>query len=67
MLDPFSGAGTTALVALRAGRQAVGIELNPDYVAIARRRIQDDAPLLNTVVVAQADVQVSLFDRETGA
>ncbi|MEW6256903.1 MAG: site-specific DNA-methyltransferase [Pseudomonadota bacterium] len=40
VLDPFGGAGTTALVALRHGRRAALIELNPDYADIARRRIE---------------------------
>jgi DNA modification methylase len=35
VLDPFVGSGTTALVALRAGRRVVGIELNAQYVDIA--------------------------------
>lgn len=39
VLDPFGGAGTTALVAERLGRNAVLIELNPDYAAMARERI----------------------------
>jgi DNA modification methylase len=47
VLDPFCGAGTTGLVAHRLGRRSVGIEINPDYVAMARQRIIDDAPLLH--------------------
>lgn len=39
VLDPFFGAGTTGLVAERHGRHAIGIELNPDYVDIAMRRL----------------------------
>ncbi|EMA67586.1 DNA methylase N-4/N-6 domain-containing protein [Halorubrum aidingense JCM 13560] len=39
VLDPFTGAGTTALVAKRLGRRFVGIDLNPDYVALAQRRV----------------------------
>lgn len=39
VLDPFMGAGTTAVVAQRLGRQYVGCELNPEYADIARRRI----------------------------
>ncbi|QQM29317.1 site-specific DNA-methyltransferase [Martelella lutilitoris] len=42
VLDPFGGAGTTALVALRHGRRADLIELNPEYVEIAKRRINND-------------------------
>jgi DNA modification methylase len=45
VLDPFGGAGTTALVADRLGRDAILCELNPEYAAIARRRLQQDAPL----------------------
>ena len=41
--DPFMGAATTALVSLRANRQFVGSELNPDYVKIGMKRIM---PLL---------------------
>jgi DNA modification methylase len=49
VLDPFAGAGTTGLVALRHGRSFVGCELSPEYADLARRRIIDDAPLLNSV------------------
>ena len=49
VLDPFSGSGTTGVVALRHDRDYIGIELNPEYVELSRRRICDDAPLLNTV------------------
>jgi DNA modification methylase len=45
VLDPFGGAGTTGLVADRLKRNAVLIELNPDYAEMGRRRISDDAPL----------------------
>jgi len=39
VLDPFLGSGSTAVSALRLGRRFLGIELNPDYVRIARERI----------------------------
>lgn len=42
VLDPFGGAGTTALVANRLQRGAILIELNPDYAEIARARIAAD-------------------------
>ena len=48
IIDPFSGAGTTGLVALRHGRSYIGLELNPEYAELSRNRIRDDAPLLNT-------------------
>lgn len=40
VLDPFGGAGTTGLVAESLGRNAILIELNPKYAAIASRRIK---------------------------
>ena len=51
VLDPFAGAGTTLLVADRLGRDAVGIELNPTYAAMAKKRVQDDAPMFAQVEV----------------
>jgi DNA modification methylase len=47
VLDPFCGSGTTGLVALRHKRQFIGIELNPEYIKIAKKRL--------------ADIQVELF------
>jgi DNA modification methylase len=52
VLDPFAGSGTVGVVALRHGRDFIGVELNPEYAAIAEARIAGDAPLLNTVQVA---------------
>jgi DNA modification methylase len=49
VLDPFGGAGTTGLVADRLARNAVLIERNSDYAAMARRRISSDAPLFAQV------------------
>jgi DNA modification methylase len=51
ILDPFAGSGTTLLVADRLGRDAIGIDLQPDYAAMAARRITNDAPLFATVEV----------------
>lgn len=48
ILDPFSGSGTTGMVALRHDRSYIGLELNPEYAELSRNRIRDDAPLLNT-------------------
>jgi DNA modification methylase len=41
VLDPFMGAGTTAVVAKKLGRDYIGFDLNPDYVALAKRRIEN--------------------------
>jgi DNA modification methylase len=39
VLDPFNGAGTTGVVAVKYGRDYIGIELNPDYIAMSEKKI----------------------------
>lgn len=55
VFDPFTGAGTVAMVALRHGRNFVGTEINPEYAQIAYKRITDDQPMLNTVEVVEQE------------
>ena len=43
VLDPFMGAGQTGIAAVRAGRHYVGCEIDPEYVALAERRIAEAA------------------------
>ena len=45
VLDPFSGAGTTALVARKLNRKFIGIELNAEYIAIANKRLDSELGL----------------------
>jgi modification methylase len=45
ILDPFFGTGTTGAVARRLGRRFIGLERDPDYAAIARKRIAGITPL----------------------
>jgi DNA modification methylase len=55
VLDPFGGAGTTGLVADRAGRDAILCELNPDFGDMARQRIAGDGGMFCRVeVLAEA-------------
>lgn len=49
VLDPFGGAGTTGLVADRHGRDAILIELNPEYADMAERRIKSDAGMFAAI------------------
>jgi DNA modification methylase len=49
VLDPFGGAGTTGLVADRLGRDAILVELNPEYAAMAEQRIKNDSPMFAVV------------------
>jgi DNA modification methylase len=41
VLDPFFGSGTTGLVATKHNRNFVGIELNPEYIKIAEKRLSE--------------------------
>jgi DNA modification methylase len=51
VLDPFSGAATTAVVAKRLRRHYLGMEMNPDYVEMGNKRLEETA----------VDTQGSLF------
>ncbi len=47
VLDPFMGAGSTAVAALRTGRHFVGFDTDPEYLAVAEQRIADERKQLN--------------------
>ena len=57
VLDCFNGAGTTGVVCARNGRNYIGIELNPEYVALANERISAVEE-----EIAAAKQQISFFD-----
>lgn len=40
VLDPFFGSGTVGVVCIKHGRRFLGVELNPEYVALAKRRLE---------------------------
>jgi excisionase family DNA binding protein len=52
VLDPFVGSGTTMVSALASGRQAIGIELKPEYATFAAQRIRKEFGELATARVA---------------
>jgi DNA methylase len=58
--DPFMGSGTTALVARRLGRDYIGCDLNPDYVAMANTRLSNSDPMQDRII-APGFVQKSIF------
>jgi len=64
VLDPFLGSGTTAAVALKHGRKAIGLELNPDYVELAIERIQKSSLPIPAKRTAKSpsDVQPDLLE-----
>jgi site-specific DNA-methyltransferase (adenine-specific) len=40
VLDPFGGSGSTAVAAIRTGRNSVSVEIEPDYIDMAEKRIR---------------------------
>jgi len=55
VLDPFFGTGTTGAVARRLGRRWIGIEREPDYVKVARERIDSTLPLDESAMLTVTD------------
>lgn len=47
VLDPFMGAGTTALVSAKLNRNFIGFELNEKYIKIAKKRLQNELGMFN--------------------
>jgi DNA modification methylase len=61
VIDPFMGSGTTALVARKHGRHYLGCDLNPEYIAGARKRLTQADPF-ETRRVSETINQPSLFE-----
>ncbi|MEW6474631.1 MAG: site-specific DNA-methyltransferase [Actinomycetota bacterium] len=49
VLDPFLGSGSAAVAAVRAGRRYAGYDIDPEYVAIARARVEEEQARLRAV------------------
>lgn len=49
VLDPFMGSGSTGVACVRENRQFVGIEINPDYHALATQRVREVERELNVL------------------
>ena len=54
VLDPFTGSGTTGVVAKRLGRNFVGCEINPDYLKMATNRINATMVQFNQITMEEA-------------
>jgi len=61
VFDPFSGAGTTALVADRLGRHGIGLELSHPYCLLAKDRLTEETPLFAEVIEPRLPQQDGLF------
>jgi DNA modification methylase len=51
VFDPLAGTGSTLIAALRAGRNSLGVELNPRYVVVARRLLEAERQQLSKKAV----------------
>ena len=69
VLDPFMGSGTTGVAAIMEGRRFIGIELDPGYFAIAKRRIETAQPPLfvqDAPALAPAEQAAMFAEQEAG-
>lgn len=46
VLDPFCGTGTTMLAAIKANRNSIGVEIDPEYCDMAMRRLEEETRTL---------------------
>ena len=60
ILDPFMGSGTTGVACVRTGRKFIGIEKEPKYFEIAKRRIIDELNRFPLLEPKQAPQQLEL-------
>ncbi|WJN52070.1 DNA-methyltransferase [Pseudomonas asiatica] len=61
VLDPFMGSGSTGKAAMREGFEFIGCELDPEYLAIAKARIEHELAKVTAAREQPAESQLSLF------
>lgn len=64
VLDPFNGAGATCIAADALGRNFIGIDLNPDYCAIARQRLREERVNPRAIILERVPVKSAVPSRE---
>jgi site-specific DNA-methyltransferase (adenine-specific) len=67
VLDPFMGSGTTALAAIRLSRNFVGIDINKEYVEIARKRTAHEQIRLPNIAERRATYSIAKRHSKNGA
>jgi len=61
VLDPFSGSGTSGIVAAEHGRSYIGIELNPEYAALSETRIKQERVSITTKKYRESAVELKEY------
>lgn len=66
VLDPFIGTGTTAVAAKKLGRKFIGIDIDPKYVEIAKRKVEQAKPsIINGCYVSMfLDKVITIRDKD---
>lgn len=67
VLDPFVGSGTTAVAAAELGRYFIGIDINKEYIELARKRLNHTQIRLPRIAEARATYATSKSQRKTKA
>lgn len=62
VLDPFSGSGTAILAANKMGRRAIGIDLNPNYIELAKERLGKRDYTNNLLILGDATCKLEELD-----
>ena len=58
VVDPFAGSGSTALAAMRCGRNSISIEIEPEYLEYAWQRIEKEAKNSRRVGVTELNISI---------
>jgi adenine-specific DNA methylase len=64
ILDPCAGVGTTGVAAVRLGRRFIGVEIDPEYFEIAKKRIQDELDKVEFLEPPKRERQRTLLGAE---
>lgn len=61
ILDPFNGSGQTTKVAKHLGRHYIGLDIHPEYITLAKNRLNDELHLREQIVASWKKISKPLF------